>query len=249
MDLFNPQLSVQLGSYIMDAGIKIEVNSSQDSYFDWAKIAFTEQFQPELSIARREPSFIQLGYDGVLEEIFTGYVAKPYDTGSLVNEILLKDEMLLLEEIRITNTFLDTTPQEMISYFLAQAGIQKMKLSPQAYPKRRQLAIREMTLLQAIQAVHAAWGIRPRFFFSAGVFYWGAQPEQQKVYSFEYGINILSLVRLGGVWELQTISAPFVKHSHKIIINHPKVSGTFEVSKVVFQSTEEGFIRTYISFN
>ena len=61
-------------------------------------------------------------------------------------------------------------------------------------------------------------------------------------------MNILNLDRVGGEWELETISAPFVKHSHEIVVNHPKVSGTFEVKKVVFTTNDDGFIRTYITF-
>ena len=74
------------------------------------------------------------------------------------------------------------------------------------------------------------------------------KPKQEKVYTFEYGVNILNLDRVGGKWELETISAPFVKHSHEIVVNHPKVSGTFEVEKVVFITNDDGFIRTYITF-
>ena len=39
-----------------------------------------------------------------------------------------------------------------------------------------------------------------------------------------------------------------MKHSHRISVTHPKVSGEFEVKKVVFRTNETGFIRTYISF-
>jgi hypothetical protein len=46
------------------------------------------------------------------------------------------------------------------------------------------------------------------------------KPEQEKVYTFEYGVNILGLTRAGGEWELETVSAPFVKHSHEIVVNH-----------------------------
>lgn len=41
------------------------------------------------------------------------------------NEINLKDEMLLLEETIINDTFQNTTPQEMISFFLARRGCPK----------------------------------------------------------------------------------------------------------------------------
>jgi hypothetical protein len=247
-ELFYPQLSVQVGQYTFDQGIKLEVHSSRESYFDWAKVVFTEQYQPEIKLSRKEVALIKLGYNGVFDETFAGYVAKPYNEGGSSDEIILKDSMLLLEEIKTSNTFLDTTPQEMISYFLSKAGITKMNLSAKGYPKRKQIPICEMSLLQAINTVHAAWGINPRFFFSGGVFYWDEKPKQDKEYIFEYGVNIISLTRAGGFWELETVSAPFVKHSHNIVVNHPKISGTFEVQKVNFISTDEGFLRTYISF-
>lgn len=180
--------------------------------------------------------------------MFSGYVAQGYDGGGFANEVNLKDDMLLLEETTINNTFLNTTPQEMISYFLSQAGVTKMKLSAQGYPERKQVPIRKMNVIQAINAVHAAWGIRKKFFFFGGMFYWGERPEQKKVYAFEYGVNILGLTRAGGVWELETVSAPFVKHSHNINVIHPQVSGEFEVKKVVSTTNDSGFIRTKIYF-
>lgn len=187
-------------------------------------------------------------YNNVFEEVFTGYVSKPYNGGGFTDEVTLKDEMLLLEETQINNTFLDTTPQEMIAYFLGKAGLSKMKLSSEGYPERKRLPIRQMNVIEAINAVHAAWNIKQPFFFSGGVFYWGEKPEQDKTYIFEYGINIIALTRSGGSWELETVSAPFVRHSHKISVKHPKVNGEFEVSKVVSSTSENGFIRTKIYF-
>lgn len=187
-------------------------------------------------------------YDGTLEDVFTGFVSGNYDGGTYANEVALKDEMLLMEETIINDTFLDTTPQELISYFLAQAGLSKMKLSSKTYPTRKMLPIRRQTAVQAINAVNAAWGLRVPFFFSGGVFYWDEKPEQKKVYTFERGVNILNLRRAGGVWELETVSAPFIKHSHKINLIHPQVSGEVEVSKVVSKTNDSGFIRTYIYF-
>ena len=78
--------------------------------------------------------------------------------------------------------------------------------------------------------------------------YWGEKPEQEKTYIFEYGVNIIALTRVGGAWELETVSAPFVRHSHKISVKHPKVSGEFEVAKVVSATNDDGFIRTKIYF-
>lgn len=247
-ELYYPQISAQAGSYTFEEGVELEIYSSKSSYYDWAKIRFTSQFRPKLSIKKKDPATIQLGYDGTLEDVFTGFVSGNYDGGTYANEVALKDEMLLMEETIINDTFLDTTPQELISYFLAQAGLSKMKLSSKTYPTRKMLPIRKQTAVQAINAVNAAWGLRVPFFFSGGVFYWDEKPEQKKVYTFERGVNILNLRRAGGVWELETVSAPFIKHSRKINLIHPQVSGEVEVSKVVSKTNDSGFIRTYIYF-
>lgn len=63
----------------------------------------------------------ELHYNGSLDEVFSGFVAKEYDGGAYINEVNLKDEMLLLEETIINDTFLNTTPQEMISFFLSKS--------------------------------------------------------------------------------------------------------------------------------
>lgn len=190
----------------------------------------------------------ELHYNGSLDEVFSGFVAKEYDGGAYINEVNLKDEMLLLEETIINDTFLNTTPQEMISFFLSKAGLSKMKLASKGYPKRKMLPIREQSVVQAINTVNAAWGLKVPFFFSGGTFYWDEKPEQSKVYTFEHGVNIINLTRAGGVWELETVSAPFVKHSHKINLIHPQISGEREVLKVVSTTNDSGFIRTYIYF-
>ena len=155
---------------------------------------------------------------------------------------------MLLESTIINDTFMDSTPQEMISFFLSKAGVSKSKLSSRHYPVRRLVSIRKQSARQAIDTVNAAWNIRVPFFFSGGVFYWDEKPEQANIYTFEYGVNIIRLSRTSGVWELETISAPFVKHSHKINVIHPRINGEFEVSKVVSTTNESGFIRTYIYF-
>ncbi|WP_295762307.1 serine/arginine repetitive matrix protein 2 [uncultured Oscillibacter sp.] len=248
MELYYPQIMAQAGGYSFAQGIEIEVCSARSSHFDWAKIRFTEPFQPEIALARKDPAAVFLGYDGVLSRVFTGYVAKPYNGGDRTNEVSLKDDMLLLEETIINDTFLSATPQELISAFLAKAGVSNMELSSKSYPRREVLPIRRQNAVQAIETVNAAWGLRLPFFFSDGVFYWGEEPKQEKIYTFEYGVNILHLERMGGIWDLETVSVPFVKHSHKIDIIHPRVSGEQRVSKVVSSTNDSGFIRTHIYF-
>lgn len=248
IELFYPEISASVGEYNFMAGVEIEVYSSKKSYYDWAKVRFTEQFRDEILVNKKEKALIELGYDGVFDEVFEGYVSRPYSHGSLANEIVLKDEMMLLEETIITNTFIDATPQEIISFCLARAGVSEAKLSGKTYPQKQSIPINRKNVIDTINQIHAVWGIGERFFFSNGVFYWGEKPQQDKVYNFEYGVNIISLNRSGGVWELETVSAPFVKHSHVINISHPDVTGEYEVEKVAFITNETGFIRTLIYF-
>lgn len=215
---------------------------------DWAKIRFTDRYKPEVSLARLDPGAVLLGYGGAFDEVFTGYVAKPYSTGSSADEIVLKDAMLVLEDLNINETFLETTPQEVIRYILAQAGLSEMKLASTVYPTRKKLSIRKQSGVQALDAVAAAWGIQVPYFFSGGVFYWGEKPEQSMTYTFEAGKNILSLVRRGSLWDLETVSAPFVRHSHRVQIDHPSVEGEVEVARVRHLTNDQGFIRTHIYF-
>lgn len=247
MELFYPQMEVRVGTYTFRRGMEIEACSSR-APFDWAKVRFTEQFQPKIGIGRKEPAVLRLGYNGSLEDLFTGYVAKDYNSGASLNEITLKDAMLLVEETTINHTFLDATPQEILAYVLMQAGVTKMKLDSTAYPTRRQLPIRKQTGVQAIRTINAAWGLQAPFFFSGDTFYWNQTPGQDKLYVFEYGINILTLDRVGGLWVLETALAPFVHHSNKIRIIHPRVSGDMAVVKVVTATNDSGFLRTTIYF-
>ena len=145
LELFYPRITAQAGGYTFQQGIEIEVSSARDSRMDWAKIRFTDRFKPEISISRLEPATILLGYGGAFDEVFTGYVGSTYNAGSNADEIILKDPMLLLEGLTVNETFLDTTPQEVIRYILAQAGLTELKLTSTVYPARKRLSIRRQS--------------------------------------------------------------------------------------------------------
>ena len=247
-ELFYPDISVNIGDYSFSKGIEIEVYSSKESYFDWAKVRFTKPFSSKVSFKKKDLSVIKLGYEWLLEEVFSGYVMNPISDGEFKNEVTLKDDMLLLEETFITNTFIDASPQEIIEFCLRKAGIEKFNISRKAYQRKKIVAISQKNVIQVVEYVHSIWSIQESMYFSNGVFYWGEKPRQEKIYEFEYGVNIIHLAKSNGLWELETVSAPFVKHSNKIILNHPDIEGEFEVKKVVFSTNEIGFIRTFIYF-
>lgn len=247
-ELFYPEMLVEIGGYSFSKGIEFDLYSSKNSYFDWAKIRFTKQFKDNIVVKNKDTATIKLGYNGSYETVFQGYVVKTYDGSNGMNEILLKDAMIFLEETYITKTFLDAAPRDILAYCLGIAGISDFKLVKTGYSQKKAVPIFKKNVIEVINLVHSLWGISENFFFMEGTFYWGEQPSQSKIYTFEYGSSIISLNRDNSLWKLETVSVPFVKHGHKVVVKHPQVTGTFEVEKVVFIANDAGFIRTYIYF-
>ena len=249
MELFYPGIGVQIGAYSIKKGIEIETCSDAESYFDWAKIRFTDPYQTQIGIAKGDEMSIYLGYSGIMEEVFTGYVSSPYNRAQGKNEILAKDEMQRLEGVTISETFLDVTPQEIVRYLLEGAGISNFQISQEVYQPKKVVPVAQKNGIQVLEEIRRLWQIQKRFYFSGGVFYWCTNPEQKQTYLFEYGSNIIRLERSMGSWELETVSMPFIHHSQTIKVIHPAYTGSALVKKVLFKTNDAGFIRTYITFD
>lgn len=249
MELFYPGIGIQIGAYSIKKGIEIETCSDAESYFDWARIRFTDPYQTQIGIAKGDEMSIYLGYSGIMEEVFTGYVSSPYNRAQGKNEILAKDEMQRLEAVTISETFLDVTPQEIVRYLLASAEITNFQISQEVYQPKKVVPVAQKNGIQVLEEIRRLWQIRKRFYFSGGVFYWCTDPEQKQTYLFEYGSNIIRLERNMGFWELETVSMPFIHHSQTIKVIHPAYTGSALVKKVLFKTNDAGFIRTYITFD
>lgn len=249
MELFYPGIGVQIGAYSIKKGIEIETCSDAESYFDWAKIRFTDPYQTQIGIAKGDEMSIYLGYSGIMEEVFNGYVSSPYNRAQGKNEILAKDEMQRLEGVTISETFLDVTPQEIVRYLLEVAGISNFQISQEVYQPKKVVPVAQKNGIQVLEEIRRLWQIQKRFYFSGGVFYWCTNPEQKQTYLFEYGSNIIRLERSMGSWELETVSMPFIHHSQTIKVIHPAYTGSALVKKVLFKTNDAGFIRTYITFD
>lgn len=249
MELFYPGIGVQIGAYSIKKGIEIETCSDAESYFDWAKIRFTDPYQTQIGITKGDEMSIYLGYSGIMEEVFTGYVSSPYNQAQGKNEILAKDEMQRLEGVTISETFLDVTPQEIVRYLLEVAGISNFQISQEVYQPKKVVPVAQKNGIQVLEEIRRLWQIQKRFYFSGGVFYWCTNPEQKQTYLFEYGSNIIRLERSMGSWELETVSMPFIHHSQTIKVIHPAYTGSALVKKVLFKTNDAGFIRTYITFD
>lgn len=247
-NLFYPVQQAAVGGYLFQKGISIEVFSDKNYLYDWARIRFTRQFNGNVSFNRGDEAEIAMGYDGKLQTVFKGVVARPYNNATFKDEILIKDYTLKLEGTLISGTFLEVTPQDMVQQGLMNAGITDMLLSCEGYPIKKRVAIREKPVSEYLMEVDSLWGIKTTKSFLLGKFYWNEKPEQPEMYLFEYGNNIISLTRERNLWKLETIAIPAIQHSCKIGIEHPEISGTFEVTKVIFSSDDRGFVRTKIFF-
>ena len=247
-NLFYPVQQAIVGGYVFDAGVSIETFSDRAYLYDWARIRFTRQFNGNIFLNRGDEAEILMGYDGRLQTVFKGAVARQYNAATYKDEILVKDYTIRLEDSRIAGTFLDVTPQDLVQIGLAGAGISSMVLSEDGYPARPRVSIREQSAADLLMYIDALWGIRSTKAFLLGTFYWNAKPEQTEMYVFEYGNNIISLSRERSLWVLETVALPDLHHSSRIKVVHPEIAGVFEVSKVIFSSDDRGFARTKIYF-
>lgn len=247
-ELFYPEIEVSIGQYKFAHGVSVEAHSDRDKPYDWTAIKFTKEFRQNITLSRQDLVKIRLGYNGVLEEVFSGLVTKAYNHAADENKIMVKDRMLLLEDVSVTNTFLDVTPQEMIEHGLREAGITDYHLSDMVFPVKKVVPIVQKNMVNVLKQINNLWGLDVRSYFIKGIFYWGSKPEQEETYQLEYGNNIISLTRRSGEWELVTVAMPFLQHSRLIKIMHPSIKGTFEITRMSFATNENGFIRTTLYF-
>lgn len=244
-DFFYPEYRAQIGKYTINEGIKLEAYMDKNISFDWVHIHLTKNLFTEASIKKEDAFSLSIGYEGALEEVFTGYVTDVQD-----NAIIIKNEMLKLARVQITNSFLSSIPQEIITFILEQAGITDYELSKESYPIKKLLNLSKVSGTEALKQVDKAFNINAsNSIFKCKKFQWNVPSNQKKVYSFIYAENIIDLELIETkVWELTTIAVPFIKILDQINIDHPKLAGNFNVSRIKIVIDESGFIRTKLTF-
>lgn len=247
-ELFYPNISVKVGQYLLTKGISVKTYSDRNSPYDWGKLSFTNPYKEKISINAGDEISVCMGYDGESIEIFTGILTTGYDGYQELNEIMFKDKTLLLEKTCLSGSYMNCMPKEIIQEGLQCSGIESYVISDRSYPARKNVTIKNKNMVQVLKQINSIWGMDIKYGFIQGTFYWGMTPEQKEILEFTYGNNIISLGRANKMWELVTVSIPSLQHSQKIKVIHPKISGIFEVEKVIFATNESGFIRTTIYF-
>lgn len=243
--MISPEFEAVIGEYVLSDGIVVECVSSQRACADWCRLeldaCYNDIFQSdEINLAE-----IRLGYDGDFETIMSGCVQ---NKGTSWRELLIRDDMALLENLKISGTFLSCTAQDIVKYILICAGIEMMDFASADYGIKEKMSFSKQSGIDCLEDINAAFGIKQKYFIRDGVFYWGTKPIQKEMYVFSEDENILSLKKYGTLWGLETFAMPYVHHSQDIEVEHSQKSGIFEVKKVVTKSNEKGYVRTYLYF-
>lgn len=247
-ELFYPEIQVDIGRYSFSQGLSLQVCSDKRKPYDWGILRFTEEYQPRITLEDAADITVRMGYAGDLQDVFYGNLYQGYNHGQRADEIFFKDRMLLLEQTSLSGTYLHCIPQDIIEDGLRKAGIKEYKLSPELFAERGMVTIRQKNMVEVLQQINTLWGVSCQAVFLKGVFYWGVKPVQTDVYEFEYANNIIALDRDDGLWELTTVAMPFLQHSQTVSIIHPKISGEFEIEKVISVTNFKGFTRSTIYF-
>lgn len=245
-ELMSPEFRVSLDKYILENGIEVECFSSKQARADWCKVELTTQLQDEITYEDMESVTVELGYADDYDTLISGVAQR--DNNDSWKEILIKDEMVFLEKTEIRGTFLECEAQDVVKYILTQAGITKYVLSEEKYGIRKICVLNKQNAVEAFMELNTIYGINNDFFFQNGVFYWGCLPKQEYVYVLEESENILSLQKLGDLWEVETLGVPWIHHSQEIEIQHSKYSGMVMVEKTIVRSDADGYTRMYVYF-
>lgn len=239
MNLFNPLIKINIGSYELNSGVEAEITSSQESYSDWSKITIEDNLYKKLNLSKNDLVDIEIGYENQYYNVFSGNIQNINS-----NIITCNDDMLKLEKAHITNTFINCVPQEIINYCLNKAEIANKNISTDNYNVRSTLPIVNKNCIDVLKNINSYWKLNYKFYFKDRIFYWGSKETNTKVYSFIYQENIINLSN-ENVWILETVASPFIRHSDIINIEHPKLSGQKEVKKVKHKF-QNGYTRSLI---
>jgi len=244
-NFFYPEYQAKIGNNIITEAIQLEILFDKNTSFDWAQINFTINLFTAIGIKKDDEFSLSIGYDGGLEEVFTGYV-----TDMQGSTVTIKNEMLKLARVLITNSFVSSIPQEVVTFILEKAGVTEYELSKEAYSIKKLLNISKVSGIEALKIVDKAFNITPSIgIFKCKKFEWNVTTKQDKVYNFIYAENIINLECISPkTWELSTIAVPFIKVLSKVNVQHPSVSGDFIVDKIKININENGFIRTKLIF-
>jgi hypothetical protein len=245
-----PYVSVNIGGWLTDKTSRVRVTSSCLNPVDVAEVVIPTEGVKSVDIARGAPVVICMGYrEKGVWPVFSGKVEDVAAERELV--VYARDMMEMLRQTRITKSFVDTVPQEVLKYSLTKAGVKDYTLDKHIFPRKHHFIVKDLTVIQAIKLVNSTWSAeRPFYFEPQGRFYWGKWEESARynngtpAATLEYGENILSLEPSDNeTGILTTFLLPFIKHSSVVLIRDSRFWDTealVKIERVTYSHGEQG---------
>ncbi|ALA68837.1 hypothetical protein GT50_00575 [Geobacillus stearothermophilus 10] len=219
---------IRLGNVVVTGGLKeLDVWRSRKDPAGYASFLFKEEV--DIDVPQGAIVEIDLGYDEqTAVRVFTGEVSRPDQ-----ERIIAKDSMAKLLQTRVTQTFLNASPQDMIKFGLKLAGIEAFSLSPQAFGTKNQVVANLNVYDMIRQRINPYWGIDFAPYFDVrDVFIWQPLEHPDEMFLFQYGENILEFLADGDIGMFRTVFVPGLDHSQFITISHPRANGIALVETV-----------------
>lgn len=224
-ELTAPIWSVQLGDYQVSRLHQFEVRAARTVHVAVASLRLPAAGVPTIEIG--QGLLISQGYrESGLWSIFEGTVRRVELHG---DELLITgaDAMYPTVRRRLTLAFTNATPQEIVRWALAQAGVTQMQLSTRRYPALPRF-VADGTLGEVLEAVSQAWGLQVDTYWMPGVgVWWGPAEESPRAAEapalIMYGRTMLRhQVEAGGRTGVLAVGAIPIFHSQVIQVVDPR---------------------------
>lgn len=219
---------IRIGNVVVSSGLKeLDVWRSRKDPAGYASFLFKDEVEidtPQGAIVE-----IDLGYDeSNAARVFTGNVSRPDQ-----ERIIAKDSMTKLLQTKVTQSFLQATPQDMIRFGLKLAGIETYSIASQAFSPKDQVVANLNVHDMIRQRINSYWNIDFAPYFDArDVFVWQPLARPKEMFLFQYGENILEMLADGEIGMFRTVFVPGLDHSQYITISHPRANGIALVETV-----------------
>ena len=154
--LITPRFKAIIGDVELSDGITAECYSSTTDRCNYAVIDLDKRLIGSVELSDMMPAKVQLGYDDDFDTIVSGYVQLDRSGGGKVH---ILDDTVLLMRTRITATFVDSRPQDIIRYGLERAGVTNYQLADAYHPACVSMPVYNASVLDLIALVNKKWDI------------------------------------------------------------------------------------------
>ena len=242
---YQEYLNTQRGKAPQSDGITAECYSSTTDRCNYAVIELDKQLIGSVELSDMMHAEVRLGYDDDFDTIVSGYVQLDRSGGGKVHVL---DDTILLMRTRITATFVDSRPQDIIRYGLERAGVTNYQLADAYHPACVSMPVHNASVLDLIALVNKKWDIDADYYFVNGCFHWDTGTDQEDIYILEEGKNILAYTEFCNEREVKTIGIPWIHQGELVEIHHSRYSGQVRVTATKVKRDEKGQVRMFLTF-